>query len=447
MTSVTRVLHLTTDTAFPSLFPHTGSQFFICTGATSWLDGKHVVFGQVVEGMDVVRKIEKVGSKSGTTRQVVKVVDCGVEDSSEAGGGSILSAAAKALKKKREKDEDDAAREGRLVGTEDPDVLSARRMMESSAAASRKGEVTYDKYTGNKQGLAAIAGKVFETETKTTPGAIAGDASNDPKEPSAPPALLGGGGAGRVDVGKLVTGTTGGTHGGGVSVEHQPEQPDQKPLTPRERKLFELRLKLNESRKANRHAVVEEKKREEFPEAFAKESRERLESTKEKRKEETLVKRGIDGTKKHLLETAEHANKKYEKYAAKSQKAGASGGEVFGKDNLYGAYEKRTGSVMVDLEEYNSGKGEGDDSADVFGYGRAGAKVNDQNIDRMVGELTDQKRKRAEFSRRRQHRDAKDVTHINDRNEHFNKKLGRAYDQHTATIAANLERGTALPDN
>merc|ERR1711996_160093 len=54
-----------------------GSQFFICTAVTSWLDGKHVVFGKVVKGMDVVKKIESVGSQSGKTSQKVVVADCG----------------------------------------------------------------------------------------------------------------------------------------------------------------------------------------------------------------------------------------------------------------------------------------------------------------------------------------------------------------------------------
>ncbi|PAA64153.1 hypothetical protein BOX15_Mlig017323g1 [Macrostomum lignano] len=54
-----------------------GSQFFICTEATVWLDNKHVVFGRVVEGMPVVRKMESMGSKSGKPSQPVVVEDCG----------------------------------------------------------------------------------------------------------------------------------------------------------------------------------------------------------------------------------------------------------------------------------------------------------------------------------------------------------------------------------
>eukprot|EP00124_Ichthyophonus_hoferi_P005366 Ihof_evm1s760 gene=Ihof_evmTU1s760 len=54
-----------------------GSQFFITTAITRHLDGKHVVFGKVIDGMDVVRDMEKQGTSSGKPKRKITIVDCG----------------------------------------------------------------------------------------------------------------------------------------------------------------------------------------------------------------------------------------------------------------------------------------------------------------------------------------------------------------------------------
>ncbi|XP_034907148.1 peptidyl-prolyl cis-trans isomerase CYP20-1 isoform X1 [Populus alba] len=54
-----------------------GSQFFITTVVTSWLDGHHVVFGKVLSGMDIIYKIEAEGNQNGVPRHKVVVSDSG----------------------------------------------------------------------------------------------------------------------------------------------------------------------------------------------------------------------------------------------------------------------------------------------------------------------------------------------------------------------------------
>lgn len=121
---------------------------------------------------------------------------------------------------------------------------------------------------------------------------------------------------------------------------------------------------------------------------------------------------------------------------------------VFNQKTLYNAYKKRTKDLEVDMEAYNKAK-EADPEfyreASSLQYGKV-SKVPEENIDKMVKELQDRESKRQAFSRRRKFHEEKDIDSINDRNEHFNKKIERAFGKYTLEIKNNLERGTALPD-
>ncbi|KAL9417526.1 hypothetical protein AB3S75_040494 [Citrus x aurantiifolia] len=216
-------------------------------------------------------------------------------------------------------------------------------------------------------------------------------------------------------------------------------------LTGRQKKLFELRLKMNEARKANQTAMVAEKKRMEPPQESRGISKQKWLEERKRKIGKLLDANGLDMTKAFMLDTQEAAEAKYKKW---EKDPAPFGWDVFNQKALYDAYKKRTKNVEIDLEEYNKMK-EADPEfyrdASSLQYGKS-PKISEDKIDRMVKELKDREEKRNSFSRRRRFHEEKDIDSINDRNEHFNKKIERAFGKYTLEIKNNLERGTALPD-
>ncbi|GAB2267840.1 hypothetical protein Dimus_002817 [Dionaea muscipula] len=216
-------------------------------------------------------------------------------------------------------------------------------------------------------------------------------------------------------------------------------------LTGRQKKLFELRLKMNEARKANQTAMVAEKKRMEAPPDVRGISKQKWLEERKKKIGKLLDANGLDMKKAFMLDTQETAEAKYKKW---EKDPAPAGWDVFNQKTLYNAYKKRTKNIEVDLEEYNNMKAADPEfyrEASSLQYGKA-PKVSEDKIDRMAQELKDREEKRMSFSRRRRFHEDKDIDSINDRNEHFNKKIERAFGKYTLEIKNNLERGTALPD-
>ncbi|XP_076958561.1 uncharacterized protein LOC143634318 isoform X2 [Bidens hawaiensis] len=222
-------------------------------------------------------------------------------------------------------------------------------------------------------------------------------------------------------------------------------QVDPATLTGKQKKLFELRLRMNEARKANQSAMVAEKKRMEGPQESRGISKQKWLDERKKKIGRLLEANGLDMKEAYMLDTQQVAETKYKKW---EKDPAPAGWDVFNQKTLYDAHKKRTKNIDVDLEEYNKMK-EADPEfyreASSLQYGKA-PKVSEDKIERMVKELRDKDEKRAAFSRRRKFHEEKDIDSINDRNEHFNKKIERAFGRYTLEIKNNLERGTALPD-
>jgi peptidyl-prolyl isomerase F (cyclophilin D) len=99
-----------------------GSQFFLCTVATPFLNGKHTVFGQVIDGYNVIKAIEACGSRGGDTSGDIIIGDCGVIASAKAKSGAVRVAPG-----------------GRARGVHTAAAAAAHARFSAKAAVSRTG--------------------------------------------------------------------------------------------------------------------------------------------------------------------------------------------------------------------------------------------------------------------------------------------------------------------
>ncbi|KDO33625.1 hypothetical protein SPRG_01603 [Saprolegnia parasitica CBS 223.65] len=209
-------------------------------------------------------------------------------------------------------------------------------------------------------------------------------------------------------------------------------------MTPAQRKLFEIRMKINAGRKQTKSQVEEEHKRSQLPPGKAK---------KMLAAEDAPTKREpADKAKAYLNDTVMDAEGKSKKASKKEKQKAAFGWDVFNQDSLYNAYKKRLNTLPPADGASSAPKTRSSDAIepyDPLNYGRQD-KVSEEGVDRMVAELADRAAARQKFSRRRQHREGEDVDFINERNRVFNKKISRAFDKYTVEIKQNLERGTAI---
>eukprot|EP00201_Polytomella_parva_P009695 CAMPEP_0175058522 /NCGR_PEP_ID=MMETSP0052_2-20121109/11892_1 /TAXON_ID=51329 ORGANISM="Polytomella parva, Strain SAG 63-3" /NCGR_SAMPLE_ID=MMETSP0052_2 /ASSEMBLY_ACC=CAM_ASM_000194 /LENGTH=527 /DNA_ID=CAMNT_0016323907 /DNA_START=88 /DNA_END=1671 /DNA_ORIENTATION=+ len=411
-----------------------GSQFFMCTTPCPWLDGRHVVFGRVVEGLMVLKRMEVCGSKSGKTSHRVIIADCGQLPSKSAAAAATAAEAAEA------NEEQDRLKA--LLMPQDGDQESLARL-----------KALKQRFISPAAEAAILAAKTKEVEDETTE--VSKSSQGRPKEKEGGQVAREGG---TIDETKSSEKNPDNVDGKNADPDNsfQPVDPFAG-MTPRERKLAELRQKMQQCQRANQRAAVVEAKSLNRPTTESDEAggaQKKWFESKERDRANELNRLGLDPSQRHRLESIElielknGGKTKEEAEKAAREKSAPEGVDVFSQRTLFEAYNRRTQNIPYTLEDYEAAKKRDPEfyrDSDSLQYGVT-PKIPEENIDKMVKELNERKQKRSEFSRRRKFRDDKDIDAINDRNAHFNKKLERAFGKHVTEIKANLERGTALPD-
>lgn len=355
-----------------------GSQFFITFKATPHLNGRHVVFGRVKEGLDVLKVIEMAATDGGDCpRTAIVIADCG-----QLGDYETVTAVPDPL------------------STSATSALKIGNNPSSSSSHESDNHNEIEPEDDEEGNISKQRDEVADEEEEE------------------------------------------------IDYEAQTEG-----MTAMQKKLFNLRMKINQGRRANKDETIAEYRRHTDPKYDAKQRY--LEKKREGQKATqnaidsdpltSIATGGADAVSKQKLEalmqiTAESTERYKEKMENKRDNQATFGWNAFTAEADFRGYEKQLAKLPT---AGSSSSGAVAGTADEMNYGKTG-KVSQVGVDRLDKYLTDREATRNKFNRRRMHLAAGEVSAINDDNEVFNKKIKRSFDKYTVEIRQNLERGTAL---
>jgi len=231
-------------------------------------------------------------------------------------------------------------------------------------------------------------------------------------------------------------------------VEVETEESATAGMSEAQKRLFNIRLKINQCRKANKEDA--EKEFRNFKGLRPKKGDESIDSSVDGdlgADDKTSGKRHHK-SKSRIVDalnvTAEDSAYWQAKQEEKEKNRQTFGWQSYTSDATYRAYNKNLKKLVPVADQEPNDTLQIIEENDKLVYGSAGTKVSDIALSRLQKDIEEKQQERLKLSRRRMHFDSTDVDFINDKNAKFNKRIKNAFDKYTVEIRQNLERGTAI---